>query len=135
MNEGTTGGHHEGYHPDGKRRQRTAAYRARRARRTAAYRVRFRQRVFERDGWCCCYCGATENLTLDHVIPKSKGGRGTFTNIQTLCKPCNTDKADKLIDVSSSGVHVGDGPVLPPPLLDLRLPISTLGSMNECLSR
>lgn len=41
----------------------------------------------------CAYCGTTENLTLDHIIPVCAGGKAVKTNAQTLCGPCNNWKA------------------------------------------
>lgn len=41
----------------------------------------------------CVYCGTTENLTLDHIIPVCCGGRPTIDNAQTLCGPCNNWKS------------------------------------------
>lgn len=55
--------------------------------------------VFLRDDWNCQYCGSrekTSELTFDHVIPKSRGGKTSWTNIVTACRPCNTDKGHKL---------------------------------------
>jgi len=43
----------------------------------------------------CVVCGARENIQLDHVIPVSKNGNHSIGNLQPLCKPCNTSKADK----------------------------------------
>ncbi|MBF9058165.1 hypothetical protein HKCCSP123_03125 [Rhodobacterales bacterium HKCCSP123] len=42
----------------------------------------------------CVRCGATENLSLDHIIPVSAGGRSVKSNAQTLCQPCNIWKAN-----------------------------------------
>lgn len=42
-------------------------------------------------------CGSKDNLTLDHIIPSSKGGGNGYDNLQTMCKRCNLLKADKLI--------------------------------------
>jgi 5-methylcytosine-specific restriction endonuclease McrA len=55
-----------------------------------------RQAIFKRDGFKCIICGATDNLTLDHIIPRSKGGTSEPENLQTLCKRCNTSKGNKL---------------------------------------
>ena len=55
-----------------------------------------RRAVFARDGWECQYCGARSNLTVDHVIPRSKGGDSSWTNIVASCAPCNRRKGDKL---------------------------------------
>lgn len=40
----------------------------------------------------CFYCGATENLTTDHVIPRSHGGHDALTNFVHCCKTCNSTK-------------------------------------------
>ncbi len=55
-----------------------------------------RRAVFARDGWACQYCGARSNLTVDHVIPRSKGGSSTWENIVSSCAPCNRRKGDRL---------------------------------------
>ncbi len=51
--------------------------------------------VFLRDGFSCVYCGAKEDLTFDHVVPRSKGGRTTWTNIVAACSPCNLRKGGR----------------------------------------
>ena len=56
-----------------------------------------RRAVFARDRWTCQYCGHERgNLTVDHVVPRSKGGRSTWDNIVTCCAPCNRRKGDRL---------------------------------------
>jgi len=53
--------------------------------------------VFLRDGFKCAYCGtAEEDLTFDHVIPRSKGGRTSWTNIVAACSPCNLRKGGRM---------------------------------------
>ena len=52
--------------------------------------------MFARDGWTCQYCGARSNLTVDHVIPRCKGGASTWDNIVASCAPCNRRKGDRL---------------------------------------
>src|SRR6516162_7708717 len=63
----------------------------------AARRVAFtRFNVFLRDRFTCQYCGEAfpaSALTFEHVIPRSRGGRTTWSNIVTACMPCNTGKA------------------------------------------
>ena len=56
-----------------------------------------RRAVFARDNWTCQYCGARSNLTVDHVIPRSKGGDSSWTNIVASCAPCNRRKGDALL--------------------------------------
>jgi 5-methylcytosine-specific restriction endonuclease McrA len=55
--------------------------------------------VFLRDQFCCQYCSdrrPTPELTFDHVVPRSKGGKTIWQNVVTACSDCNLVKADKL---------------------------------------
>ena len=52
--------------------------------------------VFLRDRFTCQYCGQREELTFDHVLPRSKGGTTTWENVVAACSPCNLRKGDKL---------------------------------------
>ena len=53
--------------------------------------------VFLRDEFKCVYCGEPDkNLTFDHVIPRSKGGRTRWNNIAAACSPCNLKKGGRL---------------------------------------
>ena len=54
--------------------------------------------IYKRDGYKCQYCGCTKNLTLDHIIPKSKGGSDSFANLVVACNSCNTKKGNKLLE-------------------------------------
>lgn len=51
-----------------------------------------RTEVYERDLYRCVQCGTHLKLTLDHIVPWSKGGTDTPDNLQTLCQPCNSRK-------------------------------------------
>ena len=53
-----------------------------------------RQNVFKRDGYQCQYCGSLKDLTLDHVLPSSRGGKTSWDNLITACKLCNSRKGD-----------------------------------------
>lgn len=55
-----------------------------------------RRAIFARDGWSCQYCAATGELTIDHVIPRAKGGESTWDNVVACCAPCNRRKGDLL---------------------------------------
>jgi len=55
-----------------------------------------RRAVFARDGWTCQYCGSRSNLTVDHVVPRSKGGASSWENIVASCAPCNRRKGNSL---------------------------------------
>jgi 5-methylcytosine-specific restriction endonuclease McrA len=56
-----------------------------------------RRAVFARDRWTCQYCGSRSNLTVDHVVPRSKGGVSSWENIVASCAPCNRRKGDRLL--------------------------------------
>ena len=56
-----------------------------------------RRAVFARDRWTCQYCGhERSSLTVDHVVPRSKGGGSSWDNIVTSCAPCNRRKGNHL---------------------------------------
>ena len=54
--------------------------------------------IYKRDKNTCQYCGSKSKLTLDHVIPKSKGGLDTWDNLVVACSSCNVKKGDKLLE-------------------------------------
>ena len=56
-----------------------------------------RRAVLARDGWTCQYCGSERpGLTVDHVIPRSRGGESVWENIVASCAPCNRKKGNRL---------------------------------------
>jgi len=57
-----------------------------------------RHRIMRRDNYSCAYCGSKKSLTIDHIIPKSKGGDNTWKNLVTCCLPCNFKKGDKSLE-------------------------------------
>jgi 5-methylcytosine-specific restriction endonuclease McrA len=63
------------------------------------HKVKFsRRNVFARDFFSCQYCGSqpgTSDLTYDHVVPRSRGGKTVWENIATCCLACNAHKADR----------------------------------------
>jgi 5-methylcytosine-specific restriction endonuclease McrA len=52
--------------------------------------------VFLRDRFSCQYCGSPEDLTFDHVVPRSKGGLTSWENVVAACSQCNLTKADRM---------------------------------------
>jgi 5-methylcytosine-specific restriction endonuclease McrA len=63
-------------------------------------RVRLsRREIFVRDKYTCQYCGAqTHDLTLDHIIPRHRGGAHTWDNLVAACKHCNHRKGGRLAE-------------------------------------
>src|SRR4051794_5442314 len=79
-----------------------------------------RRALFARDGWRCVYCGTTGGrLTLDHVIPRSKGGESVWENVVTSCAPCNLRKGNRLPEEAQMLLHARPRP--PAPVLFIRL--------------
>ncbi|MDN4166664.1 HNH endonuclease [Cytophagales bacterium LB-30] len=64
-----------------------------------------RHNIFRRDNHTCQYCGSTRDLTLDHVVPSSKGGKSSWTNLVTACKRCNTRKGDHTPEEVGMALH------------------------------
>ena len=54
-----------------------------------------RKNILRRDRFRCQYCGCREKLTVDHVKPRSQGGRDTWENLVTACTPCNNKKGNR----------------------------------------
>lgn len=54
-----------------------------------------RHNVLRRDNFLCQYCGTNKNLTLDHLLPRSRGGETNWLNLVTACFRCNSRKGDR----------------------------------------
>lgn len=54
--------------------------------------------VFGKYGKRCLCCGATDNISIDHIKPISKGGTNELNNLQPLCKSCNSSKSTRMVD-------------------------------------
>ena len=79
-----------------------------------------RRALFARDGWRCVYCGTSSGrLTLDHVVPRSKGGESIWENVVTACAPCNLHKGDRMLE--ESGLQLQRPPRAPAPVLFIHL--------------
>jgi 5-methylcytosine-specific restriction endonuclease McrA len=79
-----------------------------------------RRAVLARDGWTCQYCGASRpGLTVDHVIPRSRGGASVWENIVASCAPCNRKKGNRL--PRELGMHPRSRPRPPGPTVFIRI--------------
>lgn len=85
-----------------------------------------RQNLFKRDGNSCQYCGSKEDLTVDHLIPRSRGGRSVWDNLVTACKPCNSRKGD--MNPDQVGLTLKRQPFKPTYLMFLK---NTMGDMRK----
>jgi len=83
-----------------------------------------RRAVFARDGWTCQYCGSRSSLTVDHVVPRSKGGSSTWDNIVASCAPCNRRKGDSLL--RHVGMHLLRQPRVPGPQVFIHVASPTI---------
>jgi hypothetical protein len=59
-------------------------------------RKQVRERILLRDGSQCAYCGSTNNLQIDHIIPICRGGKENENNMQVLCRTCNLKKGKSI---------------------------------------
>jgi 5-methylcytosine-specific restriction endonuclease McrA len=101
------------------------------------HEVRFsRRNIFERDKNACQYCGkrfAKSDLTLDHVVPRSKGGIDSWDNLVLACVRCNVRKANRTPD--EAGMPLIRRPAKPMwlPKFGARVPLSELSSWQRFL--
>lgn len=79
------------------------------------YRTRVpfsKKNVLTRDGYRCAYCGArSSRLTIDHIVPVSRGGTNKFENCVASCRSCNNKKGDKM--PSEAGMYLRIKPFQP----------------------
>jgi 5-methylcytosine-specific restriction endonuclease McrA len=68
-----------------------------------------RRGVFARDGHRCQYCGAGAE-SIDHVVPRSRGGAHVWENVVACCRPCNAAKRDRLLEQTSMRLRRLPGP-------------------------
>lgn len=53
------------------------------------------QALADRDGMICKHCGTTQNLSIDHIVAVINGGKNVLSNLQILCRSCNSKKGKK----------------------------------------
>ena len=79
-----------------------------------------RRALFARDGWRCVYCGnGAGRLTLDHVVPRSRGGESVWENVVTACAPCNHRKGSRTLE--EARMELLRVPKAPAPVLFIHL--------------
>lgn len=65
-----------------------------------------RRNIMKRDGQTCQYCGIKGDLTLDHVMPRSRGGIDTWENLVTACNTCNVKKGNRTPDEANMPLKI-----------------------------
>lgn len=79
-----------------------------------------RKAVLARDGWMCQYCGTEKvGLTVDHVIPRSRGGQSVWENIVASCASCNRRKGNRM--PHEIRMHPRSRPRAPGPTIFIRI--------------
>lgn len=85
-----------------------------------------RKNVMRRDRGRCQYCGSRDKLTIDHVLPKSRGGRDTWENLVAACVPCNNRKGDRTPE--EAGYELARKPFRPSYVMYIR---DFVGTMDD----
>ncbi|TAK56703.1 MAG: HNH endonuclease [Bacteroidetes bacterium] len=86
-----------------------------------------RKNILRRDGHRCQYCGRSDSmLTVDHIVPKARGGEDTWENLVAACVHCNNRKGDRTPEEAK--LHLGRKPTRPHHLFFIR---HFVGSIDE----
>jgi 5-methylcytosine-specific restriction endonuclease McrA len=90
-----------------------------------------KKNILVRDGFRCAYCGEkSQKLTIDHIIPRSRGGRDSFENCVAACRSCNRRKGGRM--PSEANMHLILKPYQPTISEFLRMRLKRLG-INDLL--
>ncbi|RAU83008.1 HNH endonuclease [Pontibacter arcticus] len=82
-----------------------------------------RHNVMRRDHYSCQYCGTAKNLTLDHLLPRCRGGKTIWQNLVTACSRCNSRKGDRTPE--EAGLKLSKAPRKPSLQSFLQLHVDT----------
>lgn len=77
-----------------------------------------RRNIMRRDNFTCMYCGSKNDLTIDHVLPKSRGGKDIWENLTTACERCNVKKGSRTPE--EAGMQILKQPYRPIPITFFR---------------
>ncbi len=83
-----------------------------------------RRNILRRDGFRCQYCSGREQLTVDHVMPKSRGGRHIWTNLVAACTRCNNKKGNRTPE--EAGMSLYRNPFRPSHVMFIRDYVGTV---------
>ena len=86
-----------------------------------------RKNILKRDGYKCAYCGRGDlPLTIDHIIPKARGGEDSWENLVAACLPCNNSKGDR--SPKEAGIDLRVKPYSPNHIMFI---LNALGRIDE----
>ena len=86
-----------------------------------------RKNILRRDAYKCAYCGRSDlPLTIDHVVPKAKGGVDSWENLVTACTVCNNRKGDRTLE--ESHLHLIHKPFKPSHIMFIK---TVVGKLDE----
>ena len=85
-----------------------------------------RKNILRRDNHKCQYCGSGLHLTIDHIIPKSRGGEDSWENLITACIKCNNKKGNRTVE--EAGMHLRTNPKKPSHITFMK---SVAGNMED----
>lgn len=88
-----------------------------------------RRNVLHRDSHTCQYCGYKDDLTIDHIIPRSKGGGDAWENVITACVRCNIKKGNR--SPKEAGMQLSSMPRRPHSSLHFEISKHLRGGINE----
>jgi 5-methylcytosine-specific restriction endonuclease McrA len=89
-----------------------------------------KKNIMVRDGYKCVYCGSKDELTIDHMVPSSRGGKTSFENCVTACRSCNNKKNNRT--PSEAKMFTSKIPHAPTISEFFRIKMKQLG-VDECL--
>jgi 5-methylcytosine-specific restriction endonuclease McrA len=84
-----------------------------------------KKNVMIRDNNECVYCGSIRDLTIDHIVPVSRGGKTNFENCVTACRPCNNRKGSRT--PNEAGMFLKKRPITPTISEFFRIKMKQLG--------
>lgn len=85
----------DGFYQNAELKEKYEEFIRKQQRKEANYFCRDVRDILIKDDTVCVFCGSKNRLSVDHIVPVSKGGQNSIDNLQVLCRPCNSKKGDR----------------------------------------